>query len=178
MKHSHGRRLPLCAIIFIAGLTALEAAIGQVIEPVTLGPISHPGGSVSQTKTSFILTENLFTPQKVIFQGFAPGSALPVLSREELDVHQRGTGVFDFLETKFTIRVYTEQVEFFRFENIAGEELIAREVVIAPQGPGIPTGKVFIDLTVTAALHPSETGFSSDAGIYGATLVVTLVSIL
>jgi len=113
----------------------------------------------------------------LLFSGTAPGSSVPVLSREETNSSGGGIGSFDRLLTLFSGRIYSPGIsEPFIFENKTPEELVQMEVTMFPDFLELPY-TLFLDLTVQVSSHPKSADVSDDAGEYGAVITVTLTQL-
>jgi hypothetical protein len=159
-------------IILTAVILAASTGTGRP-QQLVLPPLTAPG-SVSRGKIPVIVTPQLMGRCKMIFSGFAPGIALPVLSREETDPSGRGLGKYDRLDTFFTGSIMFQSTELYSFVDKLAEELVRVEPVISSP-PGFPIGPITLDLEIKAASSPTFSIHSQDAGIYTATLVITLI---
>jgi len=145
-------------------------------QEIILPDINTPGGNVIAERKGIILAENIFGPRKVIFSGLAPGSAVPVLSKEEQG-RSNGKRAFDKLEMSFSGKIYSpNMLEPVIFENKKPEELVRLEFLIFPNILE-QTYTLFMDLSIKANSSPIGTGLLDDAGIYRAVLNVSLIII-
>jgi len=144
-------------------------------EQINLGDINKPGDEVISEKTGIVLAENLFGLYKVVFSGNAPGIALPVLSKEEIEDSGSSIGSFDSLVTLYSGKIYSpNMLEPFVFEDKTAEELVLMEIPIFPAILEQPFN-LYMDLKVHIASKPINDKLSDDAGNYSAVLNVTLV---
>lgn len=144
-------------------------------DEIKLTNITVPGGSGNAIRIGMVLGENLIGPYRVVFSGKAPGSSVPVLSREETNSSRSGCGSYDKLLTLFSGKLYSPGIsEPFVFENKTPEELIHMEVTMSPYILEQPY-TLYIDLTIQASSHPKDADVSDDAGTYAATLTVTFI---
>jgi len=139
--------------------------------------ITMPGGSGNIIRTGLVLGENLIGPCIVTFSGTAPGSSIPVLSREETNSSGSKIGSYDKLLSLFSGRIYSPGIsEPFVFENKTPEELDQMEVTMFPDFP-LQHYTLFLDLTVQVTSHLKNADVSDDAGEYGAMITVTLTQL-
>jgi hypothetical protein len=147
---------------------------GFAQQEIRLTDIAKPGGMGIAEQKGIVLAENMFGPCKVVFSGNAPGSALPVLSKEEQG-KSGGKGSFDKLAMTFSGKIYSPNMgEPIMFENKTPEELTLLEIPVFPVILEQPY-PLFLDLTVKAMSKPIGPSLMDDAGVYRAVLNVTLV---
>jgi hypothetical protein len=150
------------------------AAFSQ--EEIKLSDINKPGDTGIVEKQGIVLAENLLGPYKVVFSGNAPGSAIPVLSKEETS-NSGGKSSFDKLAVLFSGRVYSPNMaEPILFENKTPEELVLLEIPVFPTILEQPY-TLYLDLKIQAVSKPIIDKLSDDAGKYSAVLNVSLIKI-
>jgi len=163
-------RIILCAFILVFSVLGFG-------DEIKLTDITMPGGSGNATRIGLVLGKNLIGPHKLLFSGTAPGSSVPVLSREETNSSGNGIGSFDRLITLFSGKIYSPGIsEPFVFENKTPEELVQMEVTVFPDILEQPY-TLYLDLTIQASSHPKNADVSDDAGEYRAEITVTLIKI-
>lgn len=161
------RKIFLMFLVFLFPLAAFSQ------EEIKLSDINKPGNTGIAEKQGIVLAENLLGPYKVVFSGNAPGSAIPVLSKEETG----DSGSFDKLAVLFSGRVYSPNMaEPILFGNKTPEELVLLEIPIFPTILEQPY-TLFMDLSIKASSKPIDTALSDDNGIYQAVLNVSLIKI-
>jgi hypothetical protein len=159
-------------LLIVLVLRFYAASFAQ--QELKLTDIAKPGDMGIAEQKAIVLAENMFGPCKVVFSGNAPGSALPVLSKEEQG-KWGAKGSFDKLEIVFSGKIYSPNLgEPFLFENKTPEELGLLEIPIFPIILEQPY-PLFMDLTIKAKSKPIGSALLDDAGIYRAILNVTLV---
>lgn len=162
--------------IFLVYLVLVFCIAGFSQQEIKLSNINKPGENGIVEKQGIVLAENLFGPHKVVFSGNAPGSAIPVLSKEEQG-KSGGKGVFDKLAVLFSGRVYSPNMaEPILFENKTPEELVFLEIPIFPTILEQPY-TVYLDLKIQATSKAVSEELSDDNGIYQAVLNVSLIKI-
>ncbi|MBD3282128.1 MAG: hypothetical protein GF387_00775 [Candidatus Portnoybacteria bacterium] len=161
--------------IFLVFFLSIFFALG-FSDDVQLNNIQVPGGESNSKMVGILLGENIIGPCKVLFSGRAPGTNIPVLSREET-VSSGGTGSFDRLETLYSGKIYSEDLsEPLMFENKTPEELIQMEIPIFPKFLQKPYN-LFLDLEIHAKSDSKESDISDDAGTYLANLTTTIIKL-
>jgi hypothetical protein len=148
--------------------------LGFAQQEIKLTDIAKPGAMGIAEQKGIVLAENTFGPCTVVFSGNAPGSALPVLSKEEQG-KWGGKGSFDKLTVLFSGKIYSPNMaEPIVFENKTPEELTLLEIPVFPVILEQPY-PLFMDLTVKALSKPVGPSLMDDAGSYRAVLNVTLI---
>lgn len=159
---------------FMVGLLILLFPFLLFSDEIKLTNITVPGGSGNAIRIGMVLGENLIGPYKVTFSGIAPGSSVPILSREEINASGGSIGSFDELITLYSGRIYSPaRGEPFVFENKTPKELVHMETTMFPDILELPY-TLYIDLTIQASSHPKDADVSDDAGTYTATLTISL----
>ena len=160
-------------LFLVPGILALVLT-GFPQQEIKLSGIQKPGGSGFSDIRGIVLAENLLGPRKLVFSGNAPGSALPVISKEELGP-SGGKGSFDKLAVQFSGKIYSPNMaEPVIFENKTPEELVRLEFPILPIALDQPY-MLFIDLSINVISKPIGMTLSDDAGTYRAVLNVILI---
>jgi hypothetical protein len=162
--------------IFLVYWVLLFSIAGFSQQEIKLSDINKPGENGIAEKQGIMLAEYLFGPHKVVFSGYAPGSAVPVLSKEEQG-KSGGQGSFDKLAVLFSGKLYSQNMaEPIIFENKTPEELVLLEIQILPIILEQPY-TLFMDLSIRASSNSIGKILSDDAGSYQAVLNVILINI-
>jgi hypothetical protein len=162
--------------IFLIFCVFAECIMGSSQQEIKLSDINKPGETGIAERQGIILAENIFGPHKVVFSGNAPGSPLPVLSKE-VQGKLGGKGSFNKLAVLFSGKLFSPNMaEPIIFNNKTPEELILLEFLILPIILEQPYA-LFLDLSIKASSKPIGVAVSDDAGIYQAVLNVILINI-
>lgn len=159
--------LLICLVLFfyITGFPQQE---------IRLSDITKPGDNVFLEQKGVVLAELLVGPRKAAFSGNAPGSTVPVLSKEEQG-KSGGKASFDKLAVLFSGKIYSPNMaEPIIFENKTPEELVLLELSILPNS--LEPYTLFMDLSIRASSKPIGMTLSDDAGVYRAVLNIVLVN--